>query len=149
MTLGVGRRRVVLGAAGVAAVPALAACGEESTPKQGGTTTPTTTSPGTPGSTGGGGEAVASTADVPVGGGVIDANRQMVITQPVEGEFKAFSSICTHQGCPVGEIRGDEIVCPCHFSKFSIADGSVISGQATAPLPSIAVKVEGDEIVLG
>jgi energy-coupling factor transporter ATP-binding protein EcfA2 len=40
---------------------------------------------------------LAATADVAVGGGVIVADKY-VITQPVKGEFKAFSAICTHQG---------------------------------------------------
>ena len=75
---------------------------------------------------GGGGAATATTADIPVGGGKIFADIQAVITQPTEGEFKAFSSICTHQNCPVTEVT-DTINCSCHGSKFSIADGSVLN----------------------
>src|SRR5262245_35029682 len=62
---------------------------------------------------------LADTANIPVGGGVIVGD--MVITQPAAGEFKAFSSTCTHQGCTVNEIADGVISCPCHGSKFSAA----------------------------
>jgi Rieske Fe-S protein len=69
-----------------------------------------------------------------------------VVVQPAEGEFKAFSSICTHQGCPVSKVEGEEIQCVCHGSVFSTADGSVVNGPATAPLEEVAISVDGDEI---
>ena len=71
-----------------------------------------------------------------------------VITQPTAGEFKAFSKICTHQQCPVTEIKGGTINCQCHGSKFSIEDGSVQSGPATRPLPEAEVAVAGDQVVV-
>src|SRR5690349_15478085 len=43
------------------------------------------------------------TTDVPVGGGVIVDERNVVVTQPTAGQFKAFTAICTHQGCTVAE----------------------------------------------
>lgn len=94
------------------------------------------------------GEPVASTSEVPVGGGLILANQQTVITQPTEGEFKAFSSICTHQGCSVSSIEDGQIVCACHDSHFDIATGEVTSGPASSALPTKDISVEGDEITL-
>ncbi len=96
---------------------------------------------------GGGGAATATTADIPVGGGKIFADIQAVITQPTEGEFKAFSSICTHQNCPVTEVT-DTINCSCHGSKFSIADGSVLNPPATNPLGERTVTVDGDDLTV-
>jgi nitrite reductase/ring-hydroxylating ferredoxin subunit len=96
---------------------------------------------------GGGGVATATTADIPVGGGKIFADIQAVITQPTEGEFKAFSSICTHQNCPVTEVT-DTINCSCHGSRFSIADGSVLNPPATNPLGERAVTVDGDDLTV-
>ena len=90
----------------------------------------------------------AATAEVPVGGGVILDDADYVITQPTAGEFKAFSKICTHQQCPVTEIKGGTINCQCHGSKFSIEDGSVQSGPATRPLPEAEVAVAGDQVVV-
>ena len=68
-----------------------------------------------------------------------------MITQPTEGTFKAFSSICTHARCPVADVT-DTINCNCHGSKFSITDGSVVNGPATQPLPARTVAVTGDSV---
>jgi Rieske Fe-S protein len=87
-----------------------------------------------------------ATSKVPVGGGVILDDADYVITQPTEGEFKAFSKICTHQGCPVTEVAGDSIVCKCHGSKFSIEDGSVTNPPANKPLKESTATVSGDKV---
>jgi len=89
---------------------------------------------------------LAKTADVPVGSGVIVDD--VVVTQPAAGDFKGFSSVCTHAGCNVSEIVDGVIVCPCHGSKFNL-DGSVANGPATKPLEAKAVAVQGDSIVEG
>ncbi|MHC3475109.1 Rieske (2Fe-2S) protein [Streptomyces sp. 7R007] len=95
-----------------------------------------------------GGQELARTSDIPVGGGTIFADEKVVVTQPKEGEFKAFSSICTHQGCPVTSVSGGTINCPCHGSRFHIADGSVAHGPAPRPLPEERVEVEGNSVRL-
>jgi Rieske Fe-S protein len=93
--------------------------------------------------------ALTSTSDVPNGGGKIIDGPNIVITQPQAGSFKAFTAVCTHQGCIVSTVSGGTINCPCHGSKFSIKDGSVVNGPATRPLAPIAIKVEGTSIVQG
>ncbi|PZG09682.1 iron-sulfur protein [Nonomuraea aridisoli] len=95
-----------------------------------------------------GGTALAKTADIPVGGGTIFKDQKIVVTQPTEGEFKAFSATCTHQGCAVGSVEDGAIVCPCHGSTFAIADGAVTNGPAEQPLPAQQITVEGDQIML-
>ena len=87
-----------------------------------------------------------STADVPVGGGTILKEEKVVVTQPEEGEFKAFSAICTHQNCLVSEVTDGTIDCPCHGSRFRITDGSVAHGPATRPLPEERITVEGNSV---
>ena len=89
---------------------------------------------------------LSATADVPVGGGVILTDSQLVITQPKAGTFKAFSAICTHQGCAVSTVENGTINCPCHGSEFAITDGSVVAGPAPKPLPAQAIKVSGGSI---
>lgn len=160
------RRRVVLlgaGAVGVAGV--LAACGGDDTtsgsddePGAGGATetpadSPAQTPAQTPAETAGpppagGSTGVVAVADVPVGGGVVIAAEKIVVTQPAEGDVKAFGSTCTHQGCQVAEVADGEITCPCHGSRYSIEDGSVLGGPAPEPLPAVGVAVEGDQVVL-
>jgi Rieske Fe-S protein len=93
--------------------------------------------------------ALATTAEVPEGGGKIIDGKNIVLTQPQAGSFKAFTAVCTHQGCIVNQISNGTIDCPCHGSKFSVKDGSVVNGPATSPLASIAIKVEGTSIIQG
>jgi Rieske Fe-S protein len=88
-------------------------------------------------------------SDVPVGGGtVLDAQR-VVVTQPTAGTFKAFSAVCTHQGCLVAGVSNNAIVCPCHGSTFSTSDGSVLGGPAPAPLAAVPVSVSGSQLTIG
>jgi len=119
--------------AGVATAGALAACSTDSGSEgEGG------------GATSAAGDSVAK-ADVPVGSGVIVGGT--VFTQPVAGEFAAFSTTCPHNQCPVNAVKGDAISCPCHGSEFSIEDGSVIKGPARRGLAAQTVTVEGDQVV--
>lgn len=94
-------------------------------------------------SAGGSGAALGPTSDVPVGGGKVFPDQKVVVTQPQAGTFKAFSSVCTHQGCTVDEVADGTINCPCHGSRFRVADGSVSEGPAKQPLPPRQVTVEG------
>jgi Rieske Fe-S protein len=93
-------------------------------------------------------DAFAQASDIEVGGGTIFAEDQVVITQPSDGEFKCFSAVCTHQGCVVSSVSDGTINCECHGSAFSIADGSVVTGPATAPLAEQSIAVDGDAITL-
>jgi Rieske Fe-S protein len=92
--------------------------------------------------------ALADVSDIPVGGGVVFADKGVVITQPKDGTIKAFSATCTHAGCAVNEVSGGTINCPCHGSKFKVADGSVKKGPANRGLSPVGVKVSGSSIVL-
>ena len=96
-----------------------------------------------------GGGGLASTADIEVGGGTIFADEQVVVTQPSEGEFKAFTTTCTHQGCQVESVSDGSINCPCHGSSFSIEDGSAAgrAGQLAARRGRRSPST-GDSIVL-
>ena len=91
--------------------------------------------------------ALASTSDIPVGGGKILTDKKIVITQPQSGAFHAFSAVCTHAGCTVGSVTGGTINCPCHGSRFNITNGSVVNGPAASPLPAVNIKVQGSSIV--
>jgi Rieske Fe-S protein len=89
---------------------------------------------------------LAHTDDVPVGGGIVLDQKNIVLTQPGKGTFKAFTATCTHQGCQVVEVKGGTIRCPCHGSQFKIADGSVAQGPAARALREIAINVDGTDI---
>jgi len=136
----INRRRALSGTAAIAVgVPVLAACGSDGDA--------TAEDPATSGAGGGtSGEALATTGDVPVGGCFVVTAAKVVVTQPTEGDFKAFSAICTHQGCAVESSTEGDIPCPCHLSKFSLEDGSPLSGPASAALAPVEIAVDGDSI---
>ena len=90
---------------------------------------------------------LASTAEIPVGGGKILTDKKIVITQPQAGSFHAFTAICTHLGCIVNTVSGGTINCPCHGSKYSIVNGSVVNGPAPLPLAVVSIKVQGTSII--
>lgn len=95
-----------------------------------------------------GGTVEVPKSDVPVGGGVVLADARVVVVQPEEGTFLAYSAVCTHQHCVVREVRDDGIYCACHGSLFDSSDGSPIEGPATQPLPGTAVQDTGDVLVV-
>ena len=132
---GVSRRRALTGAAGLGlGLPLLAACGGDSG------------SEADPAPTAAASGALGPASAVPVGGGKIYADAKVVVTQPTKGDFRGFSAVCTHQGCPVTAVKDGSITCTCHGSSFSIEDGSVQSGPARRPLGEVPVTVAGGQI---
>jgi Rieske Fe-S protein len=147
----ISRQKVLLGAGLGVVTAVLAACSTYGKKEEAAGDSATSTAAPAPSSSGGptaapAGNAIAKTADVPVGSGLIVD--KVVVTQPSAGVFKGFSATCTHAGCTVNKIADGTIDCPCHGSKFNL-DGSVANGPATKPLEVKTVTVEGDSIVLG
>lgn len=141
-------RRLVCGVllAGFAG-PVVSACGSDSTEEPGGAGT------GGSGSTGSSpsasaGTALVATSEVPVGGMVLVQDAGVIVTQPEDGTFKAFSATCTHQGNKLDDVLTDgKIHCSLHGSEFSPTDGSVEMGPATRGLPEIGVRVQAGKVV--
>ncbi|MCX4625636.1 MULTISPECIES: Rieske (2Fe-2S) protein [unclassified Streptomyces] len=149
------RRRTVLAAgAATLAGTVLSGCGSDGGSDAAADNAPAAPSAGGGSGSGGsgggagGGQALAQTSEIPVGGGKVFKDQKVVVTQPMAGQFKAFSATCTHQGCSVATVKDGNIVCPCHQSLFKIADGTVAGGPATRPLAAAKIAVEGDKITL-
>ena len=156
-------RRAVLAGACAACAAALAGCARYGTsnglagspagapayggPSSAGTGSAGAGSAGTGSAGGSAANVLASTSEIPVGGGKILTAQKIVITQPQAGTYHAFTAICTHQGCIVNTVSGGTINCPCHGSKYSITNGSVVNGPAPLPLAAVSIKVEGTSIV--
>lgn len=85
-------------------------------------------------------------SEIPVGGGVIPQDSTVVITQPVSGEIHAFTAVCPHGGCLVNAVENNEIICPCHGSRFSASDGSVLAGPAVEGLAEASFEVDGSNV---
>lgn len=124
------QRRTFMGCACAAAAVALAGCNNAAPRKE---VTPFTT----------------STGEIPVGAGKIFFDYNTVVTQPREGDFRAFSAVCPHQGCIVNDIADGLIRCPCHGSRFRITDGSPEHGPAQEPLARLKFAVEGTDMWIG
>jgi len=155
------RRAMLAGVGAIGASALLAACGTDegdgsladgggSTPDSGGA--PTTAAPTTGASEANGGSAsgtkLSATTEIPENGGKIFKEQKVVVTQPASGDFKGFSSVCTHQQCDVTSVQDGTINCACHGSQFSIEDGSVQKGPASKALEEVTIKVDGDAIFL-
>ncbi|MFH8658702.1 Rieske (2Fe-2S) protein [Streptomyces afghaniensis] len=148
-------RRAIVAAAGAAGLTvALTACGSEdkasdSSTEQGAADGGATNDGG--GSStgaGAGGAALAKTSDIPEGSGKIFKDEKVVVSQPAAGDYKAFSTLCTHRDCPMVDLKDDIISCTCHGSQFSVLDGSVKKGPAIEPLEAKQISVNGDSITL-
>jgi len=156
------RRGVLAGVGLVGLAGAITACGAggstsssaaggapaSTAPTGGGTATSAAASAPSASSGGTSAAALASTGQIPEGSGMIFTAKQVVVTQPTAGEYKAFSAVWTHMGCIVSQISNGTIDCPCHGSQYSIATGAVVAGPAPRPLPAKLIKVTGESIFL-
>ena len=128
-------RRIVfhgLGALGVAA--ALAGCAGDDQDGGGGADVES-------------GAALTTTDEVPVGGGIVLVDQKIVVTQPAEGDFKAFTAVCTHQQLLVTSVENGVIHCANHGSEYDFASGEVTQGPAPSALASVDIEVDGNRIV--
>ena len=123
----------VVGAAGLA----LSGCGADQ-----GESASSSAAAGTQTASGAG--QLISPAEIPVGGGKVFPKLDVVLTQPTQGTFEAFSATCTHAGCTVGSVKDGLITCPCHGSQFDAATGAVRRGPAEKALPKKSVTVSAD-----
>ena len=113
------RRMFLLGSATTFAGAYLAACGKEPSAE------------------------VAAT-EIPVGSAIIVD--KVIFAQPTEGEFKAYSQTCPHQGSPITKIDGMTATCTTHFSSFDLASGEVTGGPSSKPLTEYGVEKNGDTV---
>ncbi len=92
---------------------------------------------------------VATTSDVPKGSAFAftdpTSGDPANLVQPKSGVYKAYSAVCTHQGCTVG-FDGQQFACPCHGATFDASNGDVTGGPAPTPLSAISVQEIGGSI---
>jgi cytochrome b6-f complex iron-sulfur subunit len=104
------------------------------------------------GSGGAAGTVLAALSDVPDGSGLVvngkgPRNGPVLIVR-TGSDVKAYDARCTHQGTTVRPPVNGVITCPQHGSQFDAATGAVKRVPAKTPLVSLAVKVDGTNVVL-
>jgi nitrite reductase/ring-hydroxylating ferredoxin subunit/uncharacterized membrane protein len=92
---------------------------------------------------------IAAVADVPHGAPtkVMFGNTALVVVR--RGDVvHALRETCSHAGGPLseGELKGDTITCPWHFSTFRLTDGAVVHGPAGTAQPAYRARVNGDQV---
>lgn len=93
----------------------------------------------------------AHTSDVPLGAThrVSIAGTDVLLCN-VDGTIFAVEDVCTHDGGALdqGELDGCRIMCPRHGAYFDVTTGAALTLPAIVPLPTYAVRVEGENIFL-
>ena len=78
--------------------------------------------------------------DLPPG---ISFHREVIVNR-INDEYLVMSARCTHLGCIVDRKKGNELICPCHGSKYSL-EGKVLSGPAKRDLARLAFHIDSKE----
>ena len=95
------------------------------------------------------GNAIASEGEVVPGTAAefTDPTGQPAVLVHLEnGDFVAYSAVCTHAQCTVAYNNG-QLACPCHGSVFDPTNGAaVVSGPANRPLPEVPVEVRDGQV---
>lgn len=93
---------------------------------------------------------VAYSADLPNGAvRPFTVNAVTGFIERADGQLRAVSGICTHQGCRLAfAARSARLVCPCHGATFAL-DGTVLTHKLPVPLealPRIEVREAGGAV---
>lgn len=95
------------------------------------------------------GTVIASLNSLPAGSAIMfltpNTNQHAILIHEDDGTVKAFSSICTHQGCVVNfSASTQSLICPCHGSQFDIKTGAVLRRPANRPLESYPIQIDAN-----
>jgi cytochrome b6-f complex iron-sulfur subunit len=77
----------------------------------------------------------------------VSVNGKPAVVANNGGKVTVYSLICTHLGCVVN-VKGADLVCPCHGSHFS-STGAVTHGPATLALPAYHTQVQNASLLVG
>ena len=82
---------------------------------------------------------------------LVQIGDQRILLVNVEDNYYAVDEECPHAYAmlSMGQLYGDEIVCPVHGSAFNVRNGAVLSPPASESLTSYAVWIQGDDILIG
>jgi cytochrome b6-f complex iron-sulfur subunit len=71
-----------------------------------------------------------------------------ILIRTPDGNYHAFSAVCTHLGCTVQYRKADDLIwCACHNGLYNM-EGVNIAGPPPRPLEAYVVHVAGDDVVV-
>ena len=75
-------------------------------------------------------------------------DRERVLLANVDGAFYALRDACGHRQMQLskGRLDGHVVECPLHFATFDVRTGKLVSGPASADVPTYEVKIENDTV---
>ncbi|MEP7198578.1 MAG: DUF2231 domain-containing protein, partial [Chloroflexota bacterium] len=78
----------------------------------------------------------------------VAVNGQPVLFMRRGERVSAIGAVCSHLGGPLeeGTVKNGNIACPWHGSQFSLDDGRVRAGPATAPQPAYETRVTNGRV---
>ena len=142
------RRALVTGICGAVGAAALTACGSRGRPAPPPAASPAPGTPASPAEPDSSQPSLVPKSDIPIDGGKVFPEYRLVVTRPAAEDLRAFTAICTHEGCTLAAVVDGTIRCPCHGSRFAITDGAVVQGPARRALTPRTIAIQGDSIVL-
>lgn len=95
---------------------------------------------------------VAALGDVPPGDMLsVRVGADEILLVNLDGDLHACDDICTHAYANLseGDLEEGEIVCPLHGAVFDVASGNAVTPPASEALRKFAIRVEGDDILVG
>ncbi len=68
----------------------------------------------------------------------------------VDGDLYAIGDTCSHEEASLseGDVYGTCVECPLHGAEFDLKTGRPRTLPAVVPVPTYAVKVEGDDVLV-
>ncbi len=81
---------------------------------------------------------------------VVNIGGLKVLVANVDGELLAVADTCTHEDASLatGSLKGDQIKCPLHGSRFCLRTGRALDEPAEVDLECFATRVVNDRVQL-
>lgn len=98
------------------------------------------------------GQAIAAEGEVPPNSAVPFTNAETgqpeVLVRLQDGEFVAYSAVCTHQQCTVAyQPQSQRLACPCHGGVYDPASNAAVeAGPPPRPLPEAGIEVRDGQV---
>ena len=82
---------------------------------------------------------------------LVVAEDQDILLAKINGEFHAIDNWCSHTAGMLdqGTLVGYEVECPLHEGRFDLRTGLDTNPPAEEPVAAFAVRVEGDDVLVG